>query len=165
MPNTRFNWRHQYDDERDAIERERTTYYEKHEPLTQQHFTEDADINTIMRRFGVKDGALPLPSVQDPRYYGDFTDAVDYADAYNRIREATQRFMELPAKIRARFENNPEKLIGFLDDPRNLQEAVDLELVDRSLLPKPPAPTAPQPPTPDSIAKAVGLPTTPDTTK
>ena len=39
--------------------------------------------------------------------------------------------MALPAQIRSRFENDPAKLIDFLDNSENLDEAIKLGLVSK----------------------------------
>lgn len=149
--NTRFNWRHQYDEERDEAEGDIAITYFDDPSLTQQHFAKDADINEIMRRFGVKDGSL-LPaydkSVMDPRYFGDFSDAFDFREAWDNVRDAEHRFMQLPADLRNRFANDPVQLYQWVSDPRNLDEAVKLGLLTK--------PTPAPAPTP-----AVAAPTTP----
>jgi hypothetical protein len=42
--------------------------------------------------------------------------------------------MALPADLRARFSNNPEELINFLDNPENKDEAIRLGLLDQKLI-------------------------------
>ena len=104
--------------------------------LTQQHFTEDADVNTIARRFGLDKG--PLPNVPiDPRYYGDLSDVPDLRTALDLVRDAENRFNELTPRLRARFDNLPAKLWDFVNDPENWDEAVRLGLLQRP--PEPPA--------------------------
>jgi hypothetical protein len=39
--------------------------------------------------------------------------------------------MRLPAELRARFENDPAKLIEFIDNSENLDEAINLGLVNK----------------------------------
>lgn len=74
----------------------------------QQHFADEVDINTIMRRFGVT-GQTPLGS--DAGFYGDFTGIEDYESALARVREAQSKFMALPPEVRERFGNDPGRLI------------------------------------------------------
>jgi phage internal scaffolding protein len=94
--------------------------------LTQQHQKEDADINTIVARFGLT-GELPFANRQ-PRY-GDFTAVTDYHSAMNAVRSASEDFMSLPAELRARFHNDPAELIDFLAFDANRDEAIKLGLV------------------------------------
>jgi len=96
--------------------------------LTQQHFKDECDINNILRQFNVT-GLLP-ESPLSPRY-GDFTGISDYHTALNQVIAAEDEFMRLPAELRARFENDPAKLIEFIDNSENLDEAINLGLVNK----------------------------------
>lgn len=110
---------------------------------TKQSFREECDINTIMRRY-------QSTGVIDPRMFreGVFADATgqDYQEAMLFIADAKAQFLDLPAEIRSRFENNPSKLLDFVHDPKNRDEAVQLGFLDASKLPKgwgdTPAPSA-----------------------
>lgn len=96
------------------------------ESLAIQSAAEEADINTIVRRFGLT-GQLPS-GVAMPRY-GDFSNLPDFHTAMNMVRQAQEGFMNVPAEIRARFGNDPQQLMQFLEDDRNRDEAVKLGLV------------------------------------
>jgi phage internal scaffolding protein len=119
-----------YNYDRDAASNESGVACE--EPsLAQQHFKDECDINNILRQFNVT-GLLPEAPLS-PRY-GDFTGIVDYHSALNAVIAAEDEFMALPADLRARFQNDPEQLINFLDDSSNFDEAVKLGLVDQKLV-------------------------------
>lgn len=79
------------------------------ETLVQQHFRDEVDVNTIMRRYGVT-ALAPLGPATG--IYGDFTGVSDYESAVERIRGAQERFMKLPPELRERFDNDPGKLIS-----------------------------------------------------
>ena len=96
--------------------------------LAQQHFKEECDINTILQKFNVT-GILPEVPLS-PRY-GDFSGIGDYHTALNRVIAAQQEFDGLPAQIRARFDNDPAKLIAFLENEQNRPEAEELGLVEK----------------------------------
>lgn len=96
--------------------------------LTQQHFQDECDINYILNTFGVN--ALPVNPLE-PRY-GDFTNVVDYHSALNAVIAAEDGFMALPADIRTRFDNDPSKLIDFMENPANRSEAESLGLVTKT---------------------------------
>ncbi|WNK14940.1 MAG: internal scaffolding protein [Microvirus sp.] len=108
--------------------------------LAQQHQKEEADINTIIRRFGIS-GQLPT-NVRMPTY-GDFTDVTNYHEALTAVKEAENSFMAMPAYIRERFGNNPEKFVEFCSDDANYDEAIKLGLVP-SKPTSDPVQTAPQ---------------------
>jgi phage internal scaffolding protein len=97
--------------------------------LAQQHARDECDINTIVRRFGLT-GELPN-NVRVPRY-GDFTAVSDYQTAMNMVIEANEAFMQLPAEVRSRFNNDPGALVDFISDDSNRAEAEKLGLVTGS---------------------------------
>ena len=95
--------------------------------LAQQQFKDETDINNILRQFNIT-GQLPN-STLSPRY-GDFTGISDYKTALDRVIAADEEFMNLPATIRARFNNDAAELIQFLDNEENRAEAEKLGLVE-----------------------------------
>lgn len=124
------------------------------ETLAQQQFKDECDINNIMERFGLT-GELPASPL--PPQYGDFSGVLDYHSAMNAVLAAQDAFAELPATMRARFENDPYQLIRFLDDPNNRDEALALGLIDS----KEPRAAMPEPSEPASAPSGTGaqLPT------
>ena len=66
---------------------------------------EEADINTIVRNFGLT-GVLPV-GVRVPQY-GDFTGTGDYRDCVEAVRAAQESFDKLPATLRAELDNDPD---------------------------------------------------------
>ncbi len=96
--------------------------------LTIQSEKDTCDINKIVAKY-LKTGMMTNIRTDQPRY-GDFTSAVDYHDSILRAQEAQDAFMQLPASIRARFYNDPGKLIDFLQDENNRAEAIKLGLVN-----------------------------------
>lgn len=95
---------------------------------TQQQFAEEADINTIVRRFGLTG---ELPSAMRAPIYGDFTGITNYQDALNAVLQAEAGFNDLPADLRERFANDPARMLQFLADDRNKDEAIKLGLVNK----------------------------------
>jgi len=96
------------------------------ESLAIQSAAEEADINTIVRRFGLT-GQLP-DQVAMPRS-GDFTNVPDFHSAMNLIRTTQEEFLRVPAEIRARFKNDPQQFMEFLEDDRNRAEAQKMGLL------------------------------------
>lgn len=95
--------------------------------LTRQEFAEEVDINTIVHRFGL-DGELP-ENLRMPQS-GDFTNTPDFQTAMNALRNAQETFDALPARVRARFHNDPAEFVAFCDDKTNWPEAGKLGLLD-----------------------------------
>lgn len=119
---------------------------EDEECVVQQHHREEADINTIVRRFGLT-GELPAP--WGAPTFGDFTQATDFHSAQNMVIAAREEFERLPAEIRERFGHDPQQLLAFLDDGNNRAEAIELGLVPRppeKLRDDPPAKPPAEPP-------------------
>jgi len=110
------------------------------ESLAIQSAAEEADINTIVRRFGIS-GELPN-NIRMP-VSGDFTDATDFHTAMNLVRQAQEEFMRVPADVRARFANDPARFMAFFEDESNRDEAIKLGLV------RPAAPPIPSSGIPD----------------
>lgn len=106
------------------------------EDKTQQQFKDEADINEIVRRFGLTG---QLPEAYAAPQSGDFTGITDFHTAMNAVTQAQEKFMQIPAEIRARFSNDPARLIDFVSDERNRDEAQKL-----GLIPKPPETTRPE---------------------
>ncbi len=86
------------------------------ESLTVQSDAIDADINTIVKRFGLT-GQLP-ENVRVP-VASDFTDVFDFHSALRAIRLAEESFNEMPAHVRAEFDNDPEKFVQFCTEVKD----------------------------------------------
>jgi len=94
--------------------------------LAQQNMKDDVDINVMLEKFKVT-GVMPQNIVLPQ--YGDFSAVVDYRSAMDAVRKARDSFMDLPAHLRARFDNDPQKLLEFVSDDKNRAEAEKLGLV------------------------------------
>lgn len=92
---------------------------------TQQSMKRETDINVIVERFGVT-GMLPQRS--DAFNLGAYDGVFDYQSAMNAVVSADRAFLQVPAKIRARFENDPQKFAEFVCDPANEDECRKLKL-------------------------------------
>jgi len=95
--------------------------------LAQQHMKDECDINVLVERFGVT-GQLPVKAIEPS--YGDFSGVSDYHTALNKIKAAEAEFMALPAKLRAKFDHDPNALLNFLENEANRDEAIELGLID-----------------------------------
>lgn len=95
------------------------------ETLAVQSSKDEADINVIVRRFGLT-GHLPLVPV--PPTYEDFSAVTDFQTAQNLILAAQASFLAMPAEVRNRFQNDAGAFVAFCDDPANLEEMRKLGL-------------------------------------
>ena len=101
--------------------------------LTQQQFRQECDINTIIASVdsaGVVNNPL-WNGVRRPMY-GDFSGIqdMDYLQAQNTFLDASARFMELPAKVRQQFNNNPAELLSYLQSNPPVEELAKLGFAD-----------------------------------
>jgi len=92
---------------------------------TQQQFLEETDINTIAKNFGLT-GLLPM-SARQPRYE-DFSLVTDYKTAMDALRSAEHNFMQLPSGIREFFQNDPQQLLDFVENPKNAAKGEEIGL-------------------------------------
>lgn len=106
--------------------------------MTQQQFKDEADINTIMRKYGADPVAFNSLT-RKGGVYADFSKITDYHSMLQEVATAQEAFASLPAQLRSRFENDPGKLLSFLQDEKNHDEGVELGLVQ----PKPQQTVAP----------------------
>lgn len=99
--------------------------------LTKQSFKDECDINILMSRFQ-DTGVVDHVTQAIPRYVD--VSEMDYQTAMDTIAGARSLFHALPSTIRDRFGNDPQRLLEFVDDPRNQAEAVELGFLDQARL-------------------------------
>lgn len=90
--------------------------------LAIQSQADEADINVIVKRFGIT-GQLPQ-SIRIPEY-GDFTGVGNFQAAMEYVAGAQSAFMELPAALRAEFNNDPGEFLAYVSDPLNAEAVRD----------------------------------------
>lgn len=96
---------------------------------TQQSAKDECDINLIVA--SAKRGA-DISALANPRtpMYGDFTNLPSYRESLEMVTKAREMFMTLDAFVRERFANDPARLLDFLADDKNRDEAIKLGLVN-----------------------------------
>lgn len=97
------------------------------ESMTKQSFKDECDINIIMRRYE-SSGVIPWMQEREPRFID--ASGYDFQEAMFLVAAAKSAFAELPARMRERFDNDPSKLMAFIQDDKNREEAISLGLVD-----------------------------------
>lgn len=95
---------------------------------TEQSHKDRCDANKIVARY-MRSGVLD--EQMKGGLYGDFTSVSDYHTCVQKVCDARNDFMALPSSIRKRFEHDPAKVIEFLNDPANFDEAVALGMIPR----------------------------------
>lgn len=117
-------------DERSAL---LGTSFAGEKSLTDQSQAEEADINTIVRKFqltGVVNvrSDSPLATLSDDISAMENLDNVDLQLALNRVNEARFAFDRLPLHVRKRFGYDPLEFSTFVADPKNAQAVHEMGL-------------------------------------
>lgn len=97
--------------------------------MTEQGHKKECDVNEIIKKYD-KMGVITHVNKIEAKF-GDFT-VGQFQEMQNQILEATSMFNSLPSDIRKRFANDPGKLLDFMDDPNNREEAIKLGLIDKT---------------------------------
>lgn len=106
------------------------------ETLVQQHFKNDCDIQTILRK--VQMGDLALLDASKGRFMDLFDAPEDLSEAYRRVAQIDELFGSLPSKLRERFSHDPAEFAEWLDthhaesDIKHLVDSVEREIVQKT---------------------------------
>lgn len=106
---------------------------------TRQEFSKICDINRIVDKYH-RTGVLT--HVRGPGMYGDvsqFQD-MDYRECIEFVEKANKDFEGLDVNLRNKFDNDPQKLINFLDNPENREEAIKMGIFKKPIPVKPEEP-------------------------
>jgi len=93
---------------------------------TKPEYVSQCGIKHIMQRHHML-GISPFQT-PNPDLYGKSV-IMTYDEADRLVRATKEAFMLLPSTIRDRFHNNPAKLLNFLEDPKNRDEAIKIGLI------------------------------------
>lgn len=132
-----------YDDpDSDFVEIDKGTVND--EPsMTQQHFSEEVDINNIIERYG----GVPVYGDSNAMY-GDFSEVPSFSEYQQILIDTRQKWGDLPLEVRNNF-SGPIEFLRFVDDPSN-KEAFERMFKVNS--PAEPVGGSEVPPTPGSSA-------------
>jgi len=112
------------------------TYFTKSNPKsvsrTRQSFRDECNINNIMDKVN-RHMIMPTGKRGIAPAYVDCSDVPSYSDALNQTIKVKNSFNALPARVRARFENDPQQLLDFMNDSKNVEEARDLGLAPKDM--------------------------------
>lgn len=111
----------------------------KDKGFTVQADRNESDINKIVARYQ-RTGSVITNSKQP--FYGDVSEFEGLGESIVKVREAQSLFMDFPADVREKFDNDPVRFVDFVGDEKNYDEAVALGIIS-----KPPE-VAPEPLTP-----------------
>lgn len=89
------------------------------ESMTEQHHAKSCDINNIVAKY-IKTGLMSHMKSHEGTY-GDVT-AADFQDAQNLIAEQKSIFNDLPAAVRAKFDNDPAQYLDKVLTDEGVEE-------------------------------------------
>lgn len=97
------------------------------ETRTKQSEAKATNINTIVAQYD-KTGLLPQTGRE--ALFADVADVGDYRSALDLIRQADELFMNIPAGVRSRFDNDAAVFLDWTSDPVNRDEMVEMGLIE-----------------------------------
>ena len=95
--------------------------------MTKQSFAEECDINNIMAKYQ-KTGLIDHYNRNAPQY--GFATSHDFRESLELVKKAQDMFDELPSQIRRKFDESPQKVLAFCEDPNNRSEMAVLGLLN-----------------------------------
>lgn len=96
--------------------------------FTEQAHKKECDVNNIIKKYD-KNGLITHVSKFEAKF-GDVS-GVDFQAMQEKVANAQSMFNQLPVEIRSEFENNPAKLLKFMDNPDNRDRAIELGLINK----------------------------------
>lgn len=99
--------------------------YFKDKSLTDSSYAQDVNINNIV----TGRVSCNIPATRKPLYEGDIIPVRDLQTALQQIADVKNSFAALPASLRARFDNSPEKMLKFVQNPENRDKCIELGIV------------------------------------
>lgn len=102
---------------------------------TQQQFKEESDVNNIIKKYQQTGQVTHL--ARNPGIYADVSGITDYQESMEKVTRAREAFDALPARIRDRFQNNPQAMLEHLQNPEKLEENIKLGLFKKMDQPSP----------------------------
>ncbi|QCQ84741.1 internal scaffolding protein [Blackfly microvirus SF02] len=106
--------------------------------MTKQEFQHECDINNVIKAFSSSGMFTHVSAKAAMGAYEDLPESYDFQESLHQVEAARTAFMTLPAKLRARFDNDPAEFLNFTHNPANAEEMLTLGLREPPPLPTPP---------------------------
>lgn len=94
-----------------------------------QSHKEECDVKNIIKKY--RAAGAPLPVADNPELYGNYAIVGDFVDAQQTILKAQEQFNGLDAYTRERFDNDPAKMLAFVNNPANRDELIELGFIPK----------------------------------
>ncbi len=121
----------------------------KEKSRTRQSEAKSADINTIMKGY---EASGMLPQVGTDPLFQDVSEMPDYRTSLDMINAANTMFMNLPAELRKKFDNDPAEFLDFTSDPENRDEMIELGMLPKPEKAAPEVPPVETPPAEEGVS-------------
>lgn len=96
--------------------------------FTEQSHKKECDVTNIVKKYD-KTGLINHISKFEASF-GDTTGA-DFKTAQDLVTNAMSLFNSLPSEIRNEFDNSPQNLLQFMENPENRDKAIELGLINK----------------------------------
>lgn len=123
--------------------------------MTKQSHKDECDIHNILKQYQ-RTGIVRHIAKHQARYE-DLPDPIEFQEAMNIKIAAEEAFSSLPAKLRARYQNDAGQFLAALNDPEEADFLRDMGVLapkKAAEAPEPPAAT----PAPPPAEKPAGTP-------
>lgn len=102
------------------------------ESMTRQADKEAADINNITDRY-LRTGMTGNRQSGRQPMFADFTSlpSMDLQEMRNTLAAVEVAFDSLPARVRRKFKDDPYRLLLFIEDERNREDAIEMGLIPK----------------------------------
>jgi len=107
-------------------DRKRQSFETVGESLTQQHFAQEADIKTSIKKHD-RTGIISHVA-RGVAHYGDYSEVNEYREALDMVNSANASFAMLPAELRKMFDNDAGAFFEFATDPKNEEKMIQMGL-------------------------------------
>lgn len=99
--------------------------------MTDQSYKEATDAKNVVKTF-LKTGLVTHIN-KSASYFADVSDIEDLYESMSKVKAVEKYFMELPAELRKKLDNDPRKLLEVIVDPekQQLQEELGLEITEK----------------------------------
>lgn len=102
----------------------RVQFKTKGKSMTEQSHKDSCDIKLIMRK-AEKTGMINHVKRTEGQYV-DLVGRPDFHQSMNEITQAKSMFETIPATVREKFENNPQKWLDFVTNQDNREEMTQM---------------------------------------
>lgn len=96
--------------------------------MAQQQFAEECDANFIMKKYSQTGEITHLARNQG--VYADVSEIGDYQSALDTVMRAQDAFETVPAQLREKLQNDPQKFLEFIQNPENRDEMIKYGIIE-----------------------------------